>query len=216
MSMSRPRPLSNPVFGARATRPPRLRLLGPALTALFFLAASVEALAGPVEDAWSDLAFVRCADAMIETQSVDASSLAPIDASAASRIDVRSAGRAWRDATGELRLAHMEHEVDGRAYVGCRVAFAPQADPLAPPSVLISVPDAIAAFESWLAEAREIHAFLDIHCPTGDRLYARKIKTRDLVPEEVQVSVVFEVGPEGDWIFFAAVEEPLGQGECLG
>ncbi|SFI29479.1 hypothetical protein [Albimonas pacifica] len=216
MSMRRPRPLSNPVFGERPARPAAPRLLRPVLAALLLFAASAEALAGPVEDDWSDLALTRCAQAMIETQDADENGLAPLDPLSASRIDVRSNGLAWSGATGQVQLAHMEHAVAGAVFTGCRVAFAPSADPLAPPSVPVSVPDAIAAFESWLAAAQADHAFLDIHCPAGPRSYARKIKTRDLVPAEVQVSVIFEVGPAADWIFFAAVEEPLGQGECLG
>ncbi len=216
MSMRRPRPLSNPVFGERPIRPGGARLLRPLLAALLVIAASAEALAGPVEDDWRDLALSRCAQAMIEAQDADETGLAPIDPLAAALIDVRSNGLAWSGATGQVRLAHMEHAVAGSVFTGCRVAFTPSADPLAPPSVPVSVPDAIAAFESWLAEAQVEHAFLDIHCPTGPRSYARKIKTRDLVPAEVQVSVIFEVGPEADWIFFAAVEEPLGQGECMG
>ena len=216
MSMRRPRPLPNPVFGERAPRPQGARLLRPVFAALLVFAASVEALAGPVEDDWSDLALTRCAQAMIEAQDADESGLAPLDPPAASLIDVRSNGLGWSGATGQVQLAHMEHAVAGAVFTGCRVAFAPAADPLAPPSVPVSIPAAIAAFESWLAEARAEHAFLDIHCPTGPRSYARKIKTRDLVPAEVQVSVIFEVGPEADWIFFAAVEEPLGQGECMG
>ncbi|MDF2232783.1 hypothetical protein P2H44_09480 [Albimonas sp. CAU 1670] len=216
MCMRRPRPLANRVFGDRPARPQGLSLLRPVLAALVLFAASVEALAGPVEDDWSDLALTRCAQAMIDAQDADESGLAPLDPLTAELIDVRSAGLAWAGATGAVRLAHMQHAAGGRIYVGCRVAFTPAADPLAPPSVPVSIPDAIAAFEAWFAAAQVEHAFLDIHCPTGPRSYARKIKTRDLAPEEVQVSVVFEVGPDADWIFFAAVEEPLGQGECLG
>ncbi len=219
MCMHHPRPLSHRVFGDRSARPARpggARLLRPVIAALLVLAASVEALAGPVEDDWSDLALIRCAQAMIETQDADETGLAPLDPQAASLIDVRSEGLAWSGATGEVRLAHMQHAVGGEVFTGCRVAFRPSSDPLAPPSVPLAVAQAISAFEAWFAEAQAEHAFLDIHCPTGPRSYARKIKTRDLVPAEVQVSVVFEVGPAGDWMFFAAVEEPLGQGECMG
>ena len=178
-----------------------------------------ESLADPAEggaDAdWAELALTRCAQAMIDHQAPDAAELTPLDAAEALRVDIRSAGAGWEGASGQVRLAHMQHQADGRDYVGCRVDFTPLADPLAPAPVPIDVPAAIAAFQTWLEGAREQHAFIVMSCPSSPRAYAIKAKTRDLVPQDVQVSVVFEVGLDGAFVFFAAVEEPPGQGECL-
>lgn len=176
------------------------------------LGLATPAAAGQIEDDWYEFAFARCAEPVMRAAQIVTGSLVKLPALTASRIDVRSAGIAWTNASGVPILVHMEHQAGTETYLGCRVAF-----PLSTATTVpIDVAAAISSFESWIENNTDNRTFRDVACPFGDnRIYARKIKTRGETRPGVNVSIVIEAGAGNAFLFFAAVEEPIGVGECI-
>ena len=189
----------------------RLALRG-LVVALPLAALGAPALAGETENDWYEFAFHRCAEPIMRNAGIVTGDLVAMDPLEANRIDVRSNGIAWEAAGIVPILVHMEHVAGSETYKGCRVAF--------PISTVTTVPidiaEAISKFETWIENNTDNRTFRDVACPFGDnRTYARKIKTRGETRPGVNVSIVIEAGAGNAFLFFAAVEEPVGVGECI-
>ncbi len=184
--------------------------IGAALVALLALAAA-PVHAGETEQGWREFAFTRCAEPIMRNAQLvtgDTWQLPPEDAL---KVDFRSDGLVWRQYYEPLLLINMRHSTDGVVYRGCRVDF----DMTGRTQVPVDVQEIIDDFERWIEENVDNLAFRDVPCVFGDRLYARKIKTRTEVRPGVHLSIVIEVGQDRSFLFFAAVEEPVGAGECI-
>lgn len=190
----------------------RAALAGLALAVPLALGFVAPAAAGSVEDDWHDFAFHRCAEPVMRNAQIVTGDLTALPALDANRIDIRSNGIAWTNGSGKPILVHMEHVAGAETYVGCRVAFPITTSTTVP----MDVSTAIARFEDWIENNIDNRTFRDVACSFGDnRIYARKIKTRSETRPGVNVSIVIEAGSGGSFLFFAAVEEPVGVGECI-
>ena len=189
----------------------RRALRGLAL-ALPLAAVAAPAAAGQLEDDWFEFAFHRCAEPIMRNAAIVTGGLYQMSALNANRIDVRSNGIAWISNTQLPILVHMEHVAGADTFKGCRVAFPITTATTVP----IDIPVAIDKFETWIENNTDNRTFRDVACPFGDnRTYARKIKTRGETRPGVNVSIVIEAGVGNAFLFFAAVEEPVGVGECI-
>lgn len=195
--------------------PPILaRLCAPALFALAGLCAAfapATARAGYVEDEWFNYAMDRCATPVMNSQPLVTDELTKLPELEANRIDLRSQGDVWTSPAGWIRLIPMIVTIDGESFRGCRIGYPDEIWT----SVNFNITQLRDKFESWIANNASNRQFRDIDCQFGPRVFARKIKTRDEVRPGVQVSIVMEIGQNDSFVFFAAVEEPVGVGECL-
>ena len=169
------------------------------------------ASAGLLEDQWVDFAFHRCTEPVIRNAQIVTGDLVEMSAIEANRIDIRSDGVGWQSPDGRLILVNMEHDDGTQTYRGCRVAFPISTATTVP----VDVSAVIASFEQWIEQNTTTRTFRDVECNFGTRTYARKIKTRGQTREGVNVSIVIEAGVNDSFLFFAAVEEPVGVGECI-
>ncbi len=194
---------------------PRRR--APGLLALCALAAGLGAFipgsarAGYVEDEWFNYAMDRCATPIMNAQPLVTDGLTKLSTLEANRIDVRSGGDVWTSPAGWIRVIPMTVEIEGETFKGCRIGYPDEIWT----SVNFNITQLRDKFESWIANNVSNREFRDIDCQFGARVYARKIKTRSEVRPGVQVSIVMEIGENDSFVFFAAVEEPVGVGECL-
>ncbi len=179
------------------------------LAAAAALPCAATAATTGLEQPWAELSMRRCAEPMLAQAGLGTDGLSPLPEAEAMMVDFRSAGRVWRG-TGPLLLIHMEHAAGAEVYAGCRVDFAGRAEG-GPP---LDVPAAISAFEAWVAASLDSRRFADVTCVQGPRLYARRIRTAAEVRPGVHVAIVVEAGVGGSFLFFAAVEEPVGAGGC--
>lgn len=186
-----------------------IRLRAALAAALALLAAP--AFAGELEERWRDLAFNRCAEPIMRNAELVTGNMWQLPAEDALRIDFRSGGQAWRQYYEPLLLINMQHRTALGAYRGCRVDF----DMTDRTRVPADMGEIVEEFEDWIEDNVDNRAFRDVPCAFGDRLYARKIKTRTEVRPGVHLSIVIEIGHDRSFVFFAAVEEPLGTGECI-
>lgn len=204
-------PLSVPVPASRS----RLaRVVAPALLALCAAAATLapgSARAGYVEDEWFNYAMDRCTTPVMNGQPLVTDGLTKLSTLEANRIDIRSGGDVWTSPAGWIRVIPMTVQIDGEAFRGCRIGYPDEIWT----SVNFNITQLRDKFESWIANNVSNRQFRDIDCQFGPRVYARKIKTRSEVRPGVQVSIVMEIGQNDSFVFFAAVEEPVGVGECL-
>ncbi len=187
--------------------PIRLRAALAAGLALF----AAPAFAGQIEEEWQELAFHRCAEPVMRNALLVTGNMWQLPAEDALKIDFRSDGQAWRQYYEPLLLINMQHHTDAGTYRGCRVDF----DMTGRTQVPVDVNEIVKDFEAWIESNVDNRAFRDVPCAFGDRDYARKIKTRTEVRPGVHLSIIIEAGRDRSFLFFAAVEEPAGTGECI-
>lgn len=198
----------SPLFPHRPARAAGLLL---ALVGVCALLVPAAARAENGEDEWFSYAMDRCATPMMSAKPLVIDGLTKLSTEEANRIDLRSQGDVWTSPAGWLRLIPMTVNIKGETFRGCRIGYPDETWT----SVNLNITELRDKFESWIANNVSNREFRDIDCQFGPRVYARKIKTRDDVRPGVQVSIVMEIGQNDSFVFFAAVEEPVGVGECL-